>query len=279
MSLRNLLNPCYLYENRTQLKPVLVGRQKYYMQQCNKWFNAHGIHLTKNDRLLASLNSKHCERRCFIVGNGPSLRIEDLDLLVDEITFAANKIYLSYESTAWRPKYYFVEDTLVLKQNWDTINKLGGCRFFPRVAKEWAPEIRGGIYYEFNSEPVTEDFPSFGDDPLTGFFWGSTVVYSMLQFAFYMGCNPIYLIGVDFSFNLPGKPADGIELECEGEINHFHPDYRKVGEKWNVPNLNLQEKTFLRVKGTAEDRGISVYNATRGGKLEVFSRTDFSQLF
>ena len=37
--------------------------------------------------------NKHDGQRCFIIGNGPSLTAEDLNLLKNEVTFAANRIY------------------------------------------------------------------------------------------------------------------------------------------------------------------------------------------
>jgi hypothetical protein len=59
-----------------------------------------------------------------VIGNGPSLRPEDLDRLGSEITFASNKIYLVFDQIAWRPSYYSVCDPLVAQNNRETINGL-----------------------------------------------------------------------------------------------------------------------------------------------------------
>ncbi len=274
------LNPFYLFANSALIRPALVGRCRFYFFRWQRWLRARNKIVDENDRKLVALKHKHKGRRCFILGNGPSLNIKDLDLLSDDLTFAANKIYLSFPEQSWRPTYYFVEDNLVLRQNWDVIEGLSGFpKFFPIEALKFTPKSERGLYYEFVCEPMSENFPSFGFDPLAGFYWGSTVIYSMLQFAFYMGCNPIYIAGVDFNFDLPQKPANGIELECEGEVNHFHPEYRKIGEKWNVPNLDIQAKSFTKAKAIASEHGINIYNATRGGKLEVFDRVEFESLF
>ena len=42
---------------------------------------------------IKKLKDNYIGKRCFIIGNGPSLRIEDLNCLKGEYTFAANRIY------------------------------------------------------------------------------------------------------------------------------------------------------------------------------------------
>jgi hypothetical protein len=113
-------------------------------------------------------------------------------------------------------------------------------------------------------------------------FWGSTVVFTMIQWAIYLGSKEIYLLGVDFSFELPKKQIvneyNRIDLICEGEINHFHKDYRKIGEKWNLPNLEIQIKSFTKAKKYAQEHGIKIYNASRETKLDVFERINFDEV-
>jgi hypothetical protein len=241
---------------------------------------SHGIGLTPSLRYFLRLKNAYKGQRVFLLGNGPSLKVHDLDSLKGEICFAANKIYLSFDQTEWRPSFYFVEDDLVLKQNWEQIEALGCCpKFLPRRALEWAQQITEAHYYDFFWEnPEKETFPTFGEDPFGGFYWGSTVMYSMLQFAAFMGFEEVYLLGVDFNFALPSTPAEGIQLISEGEVNHFHQDYRKPGERWNIPNLDIQLKSFRKADTVANERGFRIYNATRGGKLEVFERIDFESL-
>ena len=65
----------------------------------------------------------------------------------------------------------------------------------------------------------------------------------------------------------------------EDDVNHFHPDYRKEGEKWHIPNLHVHEKSFTKAKEASQEHGFQIYNATRGGKLELFPRAEFESLF
>ncbi len=268
----NYLNPVYTYRHRRNVKRRVDALTKPLREKAARF----GIGFNHNDRFMLSLKDSKIGQPAFVIGNGPSLCIADLEKLKDYLTFGANKIYLAFAESSFRPSYYFVEDNLVLQQNWQQINALRDVpKFHPKKGLEWAPRINSSYYYDFYWEdPKSPSFPSFGTNPVCGFYWGSTVIYSMIQFAFYMGCNPIILIGVDFSFDLPKTPAKGIELKSEGEKNHFHPDYRKPGEKWNIPNLDIQLKTFQKVAAWASMNGVQVFNATRGGKLEVFDRID-----
>lgn len=40
-----------------------------------------------------------------------------------------------------------------------------------------------------------------------------------------------------------------------------------------------QLRGYVAAKQYADSHGIKIYNATRGGKLEVFTRVDFGSLF
>ena len=52
----------------------------------------------------------HKGERCFIVGKGPSLKMEDLEKIKGEYSFSVNSIVLSFADTTWRPPYYAIGD-------------------------------------------------------------------------------------------------------------------------------------------------------------------------
>ena len=45
------------------------------------------------------------------------------------------------------------------------------------------------------------------------------------------------------------------------------------------PDMAYTFSAYEVAKENAEKKGIKIYNATRGGKLEVFERVDFDSLF
>jgi hypothetical protein len=235
--------------------------------------------MPRNRRAIVSLKGKHSGARAFIIGNGPSLTIEDLDRLQNEVSFAANKIYLAFDKTKWRPTYYNCEDVLVIEQNYDAINRLTG---FTKLLKlnHFPPRWRRSpdtVFYSMRVLPSRE-FPGFSEDPLQGLMCGYSVTYTSLQWAYYMGFNEMYLLGVDFSFSVPKADEQGY-LRASGESNHFTKNYRSPGEKWVVPRLDLQEDALRHAHEWLNARGVRVFNATRGGKLDVFPRVDFDALF
>jgi len=85
-----------------------------------------------------------------------------------------------------------------------------------------------------------------------------------LQLAAYMGFTEIYLLGTD------------CQQYDDDEKMHFTSDYSVVK---SILNLNKIISAYEVAKEYAEAHGIKIYNATRGGSLEVFQRVDFDSLF
>lgn len=271
-----LLNPFYVYERRSLIIPSL--RDLFHRAISSSFFP-----ITKDDKSLCRFKNIHQGKRAFIIGNGPSLSIDDLDRLKGDISFAFNKIYLCFQQTEWRPTYYMVEDFLVAPQNYQEINALKGFpKFFPEYLKDKTPPFENSIYFRLYSPPWNMNRPRpFSLNPLNRLYTGSTVTYTAMQLAAYMGIREMVLIGMDFNFILP-KNRDGDQSTIcinNTEVNHFHAGYRKAGEKWFAPNLMHQEHAFDSAKRKIEALDGKILNATRGGKLEVFDRVDFDSLF
>ena len=284
MKIWNLFSPVYLFENRSLIMPGLVAKSKRYLSNIHRLLRAQGISVTANDRRVAALKGRHQGRRCFIIGGGPSLKIEDLDRLSGELTFACNKIYLAFDETEWRPTYYSVLDVLVAENNKDVIRKLDLCKIFHEDVKPFFPEAEDTIWLKRIPEPFVGDdrVGSFSTNAFEGVYGGWTVIFPQIQLAFYMGIREIYLIGVDFSFDVPpptGREcAHGEILEHQGELNHFHPEYRKLGETWTMPQLDLQYKAYLAAKKEIEINGGRIMNASRKTALDVFPLVDFDSI-
>ncbi len=245
----------------------------------------------------ADLRGVHAGKRAFVVGNGPSLRLEDLKRLEGEITFASNKIYLAYDSIDWRPSYYTVCDHMVARQNCDRIRLLDSKMLLPvslqgfdcaNSSALWYPELSGNE--SFRDEPVealdSERF-GFSKEAVFGLHGGYTVLYHQLQLAYHMGIREVYFLGVDFSFSVPDSrvvderfddAAHRDAVVSEGEVNHFHPDYRKAGERWTLPRLDLQALAFQRARSVFEADGGSLRNASRATELAALERVDLDSL-
>ena len=249
------------------------------------WLADHGLLVTRNDRRLVALKDKHKGRRCFIIGNGPSLKIADLDMLKNEITFASNKIYLAFDQTEWRPTYYSVTDILVAENNRGIISRLQLTKLFCSSIRSCFDKDKDVIWLKLLRNPVSDGrhVRAFSVNIIGGVYSGATVIYHQLQAAFHMGIREVYLIGVDFKFVIP-RPGGGLTQYNEvilthgGELNHFHPEYRKAGEKWTLPCLDAQREAFLVARSTFERYGGRILNASRETALDIFPRSNFEEI-
>ena len=144
-----------------------------------------------------NLKDKYKGKRCFVIGNGPSLRAEDLELIKNEITFAANRINVIFSETSWRPTYYFCVDYLAYGADHEDINRIDSIlRFVPKENALVAGKVYDEItYYDRYTKYVdikdgkiirNTNF-EFSDNVVDKTIGGYTVLYDMPQFAVYMG--------------------------------------------------------------------------------------------
>ncbi|NWQ39166.1 DUF115 domain-containing protein [Bacillus sp. EB106-08-02-XG196] len=224
------------------------------------------------------MKNKHKGNRCFIVGNGPSLTVEDLNLLKNEITFAFNRIYYIFDDTDWRPTYYCSEDDKTIFKSKEEINKLKiENKFFP-VNFPWDYKIHfnNANYYIFKFGDRNVE-PRFSEDIVKGIYWGNTVAYTAIQMAVYMGIKEIYLLGVDHNFSKMIND-NGEIVSDETAKDYFTENYNTDKEDLYIPNIEISTRAFKAAKKFTDNHNIKIFNATRGGKLEVFDRIDFDKI-
>lgn len=231
---------------------------------------------------LEIFKNKHKGKRCFVVATGPSLRMEDLDRLAnaDEICISMNGIYHAFDKTGWRPNYFVVSDKAahLLAEHIDSIDVK--YKFVSDQSDEYWSEKHPDNVYKFHTRFCEKEL-KFSDDFSLGTYTGGTVTYNCIQLAYYLGCNPIYLLGTDCNF-------DGYN---KGINAHFTSDYvfdnsMRKGEETPLTNAYTeneqylaQMRTYKAAKKFADNNDLQIINATRGGKLEVFKRVDFDNLF
>ena len=230
---------------------------------------------------------RQCEAdRCFIIGNGPSLKNTDLSLLQNEVTFATNGFFLMFPEISWRPSFYVVEDHLVAEDRGEQINALRGFpKLFPANLRYILEEDDDTIFFDHRPRISYPDGFDFSFDADRNTFAGGTVTYTCMQLAAFMGFKKIYLIGVDANYDIPeDAKVTGRERVKEIDMasddpNHFHPDYFGKGKRWHEPNVHTMLAAYAEAKRACEARKIEIVNATKGGRLEVFPRQSFDALF
>jgi hypothetical protein len=288
MKVSHLINPVHLYKNRWRIS---IRAEKAVAKFLDSDFGPaitsaiETIPAFDNQRRLAQLKDRHLGQRCFIIGNGPSLLVQDLDRLKKEITFASNRIYLAFDQTGWRPTYYTVIDILVAEQYAQTISTLPLKKILSSDIRFAMPFVKDVTWVHSLDNPTIEDDkvnPLFSHNLRMGAYGGWTVIYLQLQIAFYMGIREVYLLGVDFNYEIPTPSGEmsihGPVIKQQGQQNHFHPDYRKPGERWTMPRPDIQYRAFLSAKKAFELQGGKIYNASRTTFLDVYSLVDFDEI-
>ena len=229
-------------------------------------------------RALRRLHNVHAGRRCFIVGNGPSLNQLDLSLLADEITFCVNSFYLMYDRVGWRPTYYVVEDTFVAEDNAKVLNAMDDtCKLFGRHLSYCLDGRTATFYNEIRG--CYPGYPRFSDRADREIFEGGTVTYINIQLAAWMGFDPIVLIGMDMNYKVPDYMENQEITSREADVNHFHPDYFGPGKRWHDPQVERMRNSIGHAGRHLQARKVQLLNATAGGRLEELPRVDYRTLF
>jgi tetratricopeptide (TPR) repeat protein len=224
-----------------------------------------------NDRFLIihDLKDKFKGKRCFIIGNGPSLNKTDMRPLKDEYTIGLNRIYLNYANMGFEPTFHCVVNPYVIEQFSQDIDAIQSIKFIRSESREY---IRNRWNTFFMDSFGAHDF----NQNLENLEWceGWTVTYCAMQVAFYLGFETVILIGVDHNFPKSGDPNKLVTADGS-DNNHFHPDYFGKGIKWQYPDLERSEKSYSVARKIYEKNGRGILDATVGGKLTIFPKIDY----
>lgn len=240
-------------------------------------------HSLENTQKWQALKDKYHGKRCFIIGNGPSLNHHDLSLLHNEYTFGVNGIFYKTDEMGFKPTFYVVEDSHVINDNLSKINHYEcSYKFFPFAEHEKIIKADSTLFFNYecgfyNQNSPFFSKPRFSFDCSEYIYAGQTVTYTNLQIAYFLGFSEVYLIGMDFSYAIP--PSTHIQgntyISNEDDVNHFHPSYFGQGKKWHDPKLDKVALNFELARKIYEESGRKIYNASIGGKLEIFERKDW----
>lgn len=245
---------------------------KIFLRMVLKKFRIH----TRKMKRFQDIYNRHKGERCFIVCTGPSLTINDLEKLKKEYTFGVNSIFMAYGRTDWRPTYYVAVDYFhlqdIIKQKTCNIDRLCNAEAFvhPKIKINTSHDIVLPClinYANHQSNHIGKDGLKMSADVDVCLYDCFTVTNSAIQLAIYMGFKKIYIIGADCDYSQSKMHF----IETEIDENDRNSDW--------LPNaIELSIKGYTAAKRFAESMGVSIYNSTRGGKLEVFERADIDNL-
>ena len=257
---------CHRIPNETKTVPshvcYTVGEQRWaYLR---KWKNAE---LERTVEFVEKFRETRNSDTCVIVGNGPSLKETDLDLLKGHTVFISNFAVLNDRLREFAT-FLSVTNYLVAEQGCMQFNELDGVK---KLYPYW-------LSYCLQQSPDTYFFNSvghaaFSQDYTKNISWRSTVTFFHLQMAYALGFKKVLLIGVDNSYVQPDNVKEGDVIDqTEDDLNHFDPSYFR-GKKWQAADTGNMSDMYELSKEAFEADGREIVNCTVGGKLELFRRS------
>lgn len=243
-------------------------------------------------------------KRCFIIGNGPSINNVDFSLLSDEMTFSVNQLprrenfkMLKTNYHFWIDKRFFdlnknAEEDLELIKVMLEVNSAGNRPkvFYSIEAKEMIKEYHLDDYLDIHyialdSIPRTDAMNHLIDFSHIAIAF-PTVVQTVIAFAVYLGFKEIYLLGCDCT----GFITIAETLMCKAKDGQYgytiteneEKRMKKVSKKTSISQelrwyADLFD-TYETLYKYCEDRGVKLFNATEGGLLDSIPRIRLSDV-
>jgi hypothetical protein len=230
----------------------------------------------ENKSAIMSYHNIHKNKRCFIVANGPSINVTNLDYLKNEFSFGLNRIYLNFEKSEFRPTYFLTMNELILEQFGNEISRLEMPKFVNWNRRALFDTKDRSIIYLKSKMVFQDDFQNDLTQPLVV---GGTVTFVALQLAFYMGFSEVIIVGLDHKYDEKGTPSVSVTRNEEKDSSHFHPNYFPKGSKWQPPDLVRSEIDFSIALDFFTKNGRTIKDATINGHCPIFEKTDYYSLF
>jgi hypothetical protein len=225
--------------------------------------------------------------RAFIVGNGKSLKPDQLDMLHkhNEVCFGVNRIHLMYDRTKWRPTYCTMIEMGGTKEYVHDIpiHAKQGYLYYVRcdivarciatwlwtISNEEMLEMMNGVVPVHAVNNIDWEKRETRDPWVDGKYNQGGSVAAAQQLALAWGYNPVYLIGCEGGYR-------------SNASNHFDPSYRieeRTTDHMAMLNdqMDVVDEIVLREYAA---RNVKIYNATVGEVMRLtYPLVDFWGLF
>lgn len=251
--------------------------------------------LSRADRAVLrpnrELHRRHAGRRAFILCSGPSIKSQDLTVLKNELCIGVSNFFVHSDYAGINPRYHCIAPLHAPFTDED------GLRWFrtmdgPLAGKE--------LFLSLSDRHLVRTGQLFRTNPIhylvLGRAWGKSrppaialdamlpsaqsVSILALMVALQLGFAEIYLLGADHtSLNFQNGQYG---------YQHFYTGNRTnaLGEMPPPPDLETEFASYATLwrqykalRAIATARGVRIFNATRGGLLDVFPRIEFEALF
>lgn len=264
--------------------PAVKKRGRTLRDRLSGWLRWHSLPADGNDLKLWRCKNRHRDRRAFVLGNGPSLKMEFLARLQGQVSFGMNQVFKCFPQTPWRPTYYVLSDTLVARSHGAAILRTyPGLVFASEHLRPDLGEHRRVVYFRKTNETGELREPEFSPNALWCLVGGYTTAYLCFQLGWFMGVRDFITLGIDASYRFDGAKSHGRTgaYECISNApsgNYFLPDYIEKDAVMLKPHVAQQVLAYQATRRFVESHGGRVRNAGAGSPLEAFPKISFDEL-
>lgn len=248
--------------------------------------------ILKKRQIIVKSNSKFKDinkgKRCFILGNGPSINTIDLEILKDEDIIVMSNFYLHKDYEEINPKYHVivkVYDNLIPLEDqikwYIDMEKNVKCDAIFFNTDQYSIIKKENLFNKFNLNFISTaqrlnrqfDISKITKHHRTG-------ALKCLEIAMYMGYEEIYLLGIELDTFCNKEYSyffDRGNMKTK-DININKGDEVKANMTELLYNNWLTYTDFMEVSEYANKNNVKVYNLSKQSKIDMFERVDIGSV-
>lgn len=208
---------------------------------------------------LAEYKGKMKGQRCFILGKS-NLKLDEINALLNERTFAMNDFCEFFARTPQRPSYFLLTDPDAYLGNGKYIEGME-CFINSNVTVFQDKFKKKPTYLSHMGGGIVDGLPTF-QQMLTSWDTAKMLpMYEMIQLALHMGFSEINIYGFDDLFSL--EYIEGVGRKTEGKPASYPEKVRH---------------TLDKVKKYADTNGIKIYSMCETEGLSMFERRNIADI-
>lgn len=259
-------------------------------------------HMIKKNKKLKNIK-KGC--RCFILGNGPSLKNVDLSRLEKEFVFSVNFFNKVDGFEKAKPNVHLVidADAFDLREDVHTdrddnikcFTDMGKLKnrvvlILPSSGYKWSLENGINRMFDIRYIHVSKDIRDRdieNIDLTKGSFAFATVVQYAIEVAIYMGFSEIYLLGCDATILLQftdmileGKISEEYGHAYGKDVDGQEDAARQILQTWSMNKLMYEQYMFFwgyqRLRDYCDKHNIVIRNCTEKSLITEIEKEDLN---
>ena len=225
-------------------------------------------------------------KRCFIVGNGPSINLQDLAKLKNESVFVCNLFYHHPQINIINPAFYSFIEPIAISDNF---RENAFPEIISRINAFALSSLDTNFLFNIQYKKYIDANGLFKNNKINYFIFdgkisnhmslemekpnpsGRASIYFMLSAARYLGFKNIYILGCD---------SDHI---LDGYYRHFYgDDVSKCKKLTRLESAKILHDDLTRLdimNRFFQKEGIHIFNAGVGGMIDTFPRVEYDSLF